>query len=1080
MVTKIIKPICSIIAVAAIAIMSGSVVYAAEVGCEEASIVQLSMKESDSSINNVLSVSAAAKQNLSVICDTSTTHPYKDVALTIKALSDTTAYVYSSNDQVAMPRDYFSNKISLRGYYPITMKSGESVTVNIDVKRTGDFNIQIASDSGLQYTSPTIHSEFYYIEGYMPATVKGDFLKAVRAEYNKFPEKIRKWLEAEGMCFEIHDVDHFDLIERESIFGGEIGYAAAYGGDYIQLSTGYSKTGYCHVLHEMGHVIHRHIALKNPGFNYQLERFYDVNDTYYRTYARENFVEFFADSVKAYFNDAETFKLTHRELYNLIDDIMNNPEKYAVPDTNSIIAMVNNNRVDNIKNINSVLNVTVGDWIYFQRYYPLTKEMIKRWSHYGSDIHIDFDVFSNGQRIYRGKGDYCLSQAGDYDIKVRVLFGDKEYYVKSIKVKVNHKVKNQSTLSTNHTYRNYDVRINLSQIYAIDTPMYAVYVKYPGKDGYVRVSDYSTSNTLSYRPQRSGTYYFKTKVKDSRGYVSNKLLKLVVKDPQNKSTINKTTLNRGDSFTITCKSEGMVGVVTYSAYIKRNNQKSYTRIAKDSSDAIIRYKPTSEGTYTVLIRAKDIRGTVLQKTFTITVKAIKNTSSLSTDSTYRKNTVLIKMNQTNAVGTPQYAVYIKTPGQNIYTKLSGYSTSSTLLYTPQKSGTYYFKTKVKDSRGYESNKVLKLVVKEPKNVSTIDRKVINYGEAVFIASKTEGLVGKVTYSVYTKKSDQNNYVRVYKDSKKTVFKVTPANPGTYTILIRAKDSKNTVVQKTFTITVREVKNTSTISADNPCIGKKININLSYTGGDGIVTGAVYVRKPGATKDDKVFENTYNQKTGSETVSYISTDKGKHVFKVKIWDKMGREKTKTFTVNVAAIINDSYLSKSVAKTGNTVFVYLSKYGRVGTITTTVLVKKDEEKDSRTLIKNTTNPVIAFTPETRGNYIITVKCKDKSNNIVSKDLTLKVTGIKNQSTVSASTVGYGKSFVVYSKYQDEFGKVTTSIFVKEPGSNKYQKIIFNSKKTNITLTPNKKGTFKYLVKVKDEKGNYSSKVFTINVQ
>ena len=72
------------------------------------------------------------------------------------------------------------------------------------------------------------------------------------------------------------------------------------------------------------------------------------------------------------------------------------------------------------------------------------------------------------------------------------------------------------------------------------------------------------------------------------------------------------------------------------------------------------------------------------------------------------------------------------------------------------------------------------------------------------------------------------------------------------------------------------------------------------------------------------------------------------------------------------------------------------------------------------------------------------------------------------------------MVYSKYQDEFGKVTTSIFVKEPGSNKYQEIIFNSKKTNITLTPNKKGTFKYLVKVKDEKGNYSSKVFTINVQ
>ena len=153
------------------------------------------------------------------------------------------------------------------------------------------------------------------------------------------------------------------------------------------------------------------------------------------------------------------------------------------------------------------------------------------------------------------------------------------------------------------------------------------------------------------------------------------------------------------------------------------------------------------------------------------------------------------MNQTNAVGTPQYAIYVKAPDKKSYAKIRDYSTSNTFLYTPLKSGTYYFKTKVKDSRGYESNKVLKLIVKDPQNVSAIDKKLISYGESVFIAAETEGLVGKVTWSVYTKKSDQKNYVRLYKDSKKTVFKVTPANPGTYTILIRAKDSKNTVVQK---------------------------------------------------------------------------------------------------------------------------------------------------------------------------------------------------------------------------------------------------------------------------------------------
>ena len=80
MVTKLIKPIGSIIAAAAIAIMSGSAVYAAEAGCMETSIIQSSMEKSADSINNALSVTNALKQNLSVTCDTSTTHPYKDVA----------------------------------------------------------------------------------------------------------------------------------------------------------------------------------------------------------------------------------------------------------------------------------------------------------------------------------------------------------------------------------------------------------------------------------------------------------------------------------------------------------------------------------------------------------------------------------------------------------------------------------------------------------------------------------------------------------------------------------------------------------------------------------------------------------------------------------------------------------------------------------------------------------------------------------------------------------------------------------------------------------------------------------------
>ena len=63
MVTKLIKPIGSIIAAAAIAIMSGSAVYAAEAGCMETSIIQSSMEKSADSINNALSVTKKEHSN---------------------------------------------------------------------------------------------------------------------------------------------------------------------------------------------------------------------------------------------------------------------------------------------------------------------------------------------------------------------------------------------------------------------------------------------------------------------------------------------------------------------------------------------------------------------------------------------------------------------------------------------------------------------------------------------------------------------------------------------------------------------------------------------------------------------------------------------------------------------------------------------------------------------------------------------------------------------------------------------------------------------------------------------------------
>ena len=188
--------------------------------------------------------------------------------------------------------------------------------------------------------------------------------------------------------------------------------------------------------------------------------------------------------------------------------------------------------------------------------------------------------------------------------------------------------------------------------------------------------------------------------------------KVTVYNPlTNNSKISATSVTLGTALKVTCSSTGGTGTKQYAVWYKQSTVSTWTKARDYATGTTITFTPKHTGKYDVSVKVKDAKGTIKQKSFTVTVNdVLKNTSSLSATAITKGKSVTVKASSTGGLGTKQYAVWYKQSTVSTWTKARDYATGTTVTFTPKHTGTYKVSVNVKDSKGTIVNKAFTLKV----------------------------------------------------------------------------------------------------------------------------------------------------------------------------------------------------------------------------------------------------------------------------------------------------------------------------------------------------------------------------------
>ncbi|MGN0537991.1 MAG: alpha-amylase family glycosyl hydrolase [Acutalibacteraceae bacterium] len=358
------------------------------------------------------------------------------------------------------------------------------------------------------------------------------------------------------------------------------------------------------------------------------------------------------------------------------------------------------------------------------------------------------------------------------------------------------------------------------------------------------------------------------------------------------------SINVGESTTLTAKASDATGSVSYQFALSDG-----TVLQNYSSSSSYTWTPTKAGTYKVVVTAKDAATSkTATSSVTITVKsvttALTNNSTISATSITKGKSITLTGNASGGTSPYQYAMVAKHSTASSYTVLKNYDTTTTKTWTPSKTGTYYVQVKVKDSNGTVVAKSFTLKVQAATtaltNNSTISATSITKGKSVTMTGKASGGTSPYQYAMVVRHSTASSWTTL-KGYNTTATKTwTPAKTGTYTVQIKVKDAKGTVVTKSFTLTVKDaaLTNSSTISATSITKGSSVTMTGKASGGTSPYQYAMVVRH--STASSWTTLKGYNT---TATKTWTPAKTGTYTVQIKVKDASGTAVTKTFTLTV---------------------------------------------------------------------------------------------------------------------------------------------------------------------------------------
>ncbi len=381
-------------------------------------------------------------------------------------------------------------------------------------------------------------------------------------------------------------------------------------------------------------------------------------------------------------------------------------------------------------------------------------------------------------------------------------------------------------------------------------------------------------------------------------FVENKLIDLPESQPQLSVSLKASaqSCNLGDSITFTASATNASGSVKYTFSLADG-----TIVQSDSSN-VCKWTPTSAGTYTMKVVAKDSK-TSVSATCPVTVikqqtEKLTADCSISAASINLGTALTIKGGAKGGTTPYQYKYEYRKTTSSYYTTIKPYSTSTYVSFTPSSAGSYKIKISVKDSTGKVVEKYFDITVKSSVALAakcSISATTINLGTTLTINAGATGGKAPYQYKIEYRKSTSSNYTVLKAYGTRTSATYTPTSTGAYKFKISIKDSTGKIVEKYYDVTVKgssALTAKCSISATTINLGTILTINAGATGGK-----APYQYKYEYRKSTASSYRLLNNYSTISSMTFVPESKGNYKVKISIKDSTGSVVEKYYDVTV---------------------------------------------------------------------------------------------------------------------------------------------------------------------------------------
>ena len=338
---------------------------------------------------------------------------------------------------------------------------------------------------------------------------------------------------------------------------------------------------------------------------------------------------------------------------------------------------------------------------------------------------------------------------------------------------------------------------------------YEILYKLSSESNWKTLQDYSTNASVSFKPEKTGTYNIRVTAKDADGTRAEKNLSVKVKalPLENTSVLAATEIYLGETIDIMASAAGGTGDYKYQVLYKQKTVDKWSSAQSYNTNDRVSIKPSQPVVYDVCVKVKDSNNTEVKKYFEVNVidNRIKNISTLSASSIVFGDTVTVNAAASGSTGFYQYAVYTKKTYEKTWSCKQTFKANPIISVKPNQATAYDICVKVRDNKGTVAKKYFVLEVTEKAeelaNHSTISDTEIALGEEVTVLASANGSTGFYQYAVFYKSASDTDWTTVQDYSAKSVVSIKPDLAENYSICVSIRDDLNNEVNKYFTLTV---------------------------------------------------------------------------------------------------------------------------------------------------------------------------------------------------------------------------------------------------------------------------------------